>query len=77
MNKRTWNIFVAISILLGSIFFGTYKRTLSSNLGEVENKYIVARYICKTLDFVLNDPDHCAKEYQDYLNEVNRWFFQA
>jgi hypothetical protein len=73
---RAWNIFVAISVLLGSIFFGTYKRTLSSSLGEIQNDSRMAgrvsRTICKVLDRILSDEDHCEKEYNDYLREVNK-----
>lgn len=71
MKKYFWNIFVAISILLGSIFFGTYKRTLSSSLGEIEDISYLASSICFILDAVLNEDKHCYNEYQDYLNEVN------
>lgn len=72
MKKRFWNIFVAVSILLSSIFFGTYKKTLSASLGEIEHKNIYARIICNGLEVVLSDPDHCIKEYYDYNQEVNR-----
>lgn len=72
MSKRFWNIFVAVSILLGSIFFGTYKRTLSSNLGEIYNHSYFARGFCKVLDYVLDDEDHCIKEYKDYLEEMEK-----
>lgn len=70
-NNRVWFIFVAISILLSSILFGTYKRTLSSTLGEMEQKNIItAKLFCKALDIVLSDPNHCQKEYRDYLEEL-------
>lgn len=69
-NNRVWFIFVAISILLSSILFGTYKRTLSSTLGEMEQKSETARLFCKALDIVLSDPNHCQKEYRDYLEEI-------
>jgi hypothetical protein len=68
-KSRIWVIFVAISMLLGSIIFGTYKRTLSSSLGEIEHKSFAARSFCNILEYVLNDPDHCINEYKDYLEE--------
>ena len=71
-NSRLWFIFVAISILLSSILFGTYKRTLSSTLGEIEHKSVFARGFCDMLELILNDEDHCLKEFQDYLNEVKK-----
>jgi len=69
MKKRFWNIFVAISILLGSIFFGTYKMTLSASLGKIEDMSFAARSFCNLLEIVLGDPNHCRDEYNDYLNE--------
>jgi len=68
-KSRIWVIFVAVSILLSSIIFGTYKRTLSSSLGEIEHRSFMARSFCNLLEIVLEDPDHCLKEYNDYLNE--------
>ena len=70
MNKRFWNIFVAISMLLSAIFFGSYKRTLSSSMGEIYYHNYFARGFCNVLDVVLSDPNHCLKEYQDYLEET-------
>lgn len=71
-KNRLWYVFVAISILLSSIFFGTYKRTLSSTLGEIQHKNMFARGFCNILEFVLDDEDHCLKEYKDYLIEVKK-----
>ena len=68
-NKRIWNTFVAISILLSSIMFGSYKKTLSASLGEIQENNKAAFYVCKVLDVVLIDPDHCKKEYNDWLKE--------
>ena len=72
MKKRFCNIFVAISILLGSIFFGTYKMTLSASLGKIENENILARGFCKVLEIFLSDPDHCINEYEDYKKELQK-----
>jgi len=66
---RIWVVFVAVSILLSSLIFGTYKRTLSSSLGEIEHKSFAARSFCNLLEIVLSDPDHCINEYKDYLLE--------
>ena len=73
MNKNNWvwNVLVAISILLGTLFFGTYKKTLSANLGGIQNNYAVADYICKSLDFILSEKDHCLKEWIEYEDEYN------
>lgn len=72
MNKRFWNIFVAISILLCAIIFGDYKRTLSSKLGELQKNDYISTVICQVLDVILNEEDHCDKEYRDYLKETKR-----
>ena len=68
-KSRIWNIFVALSILLCAILFGEYKRTLSSKLGEIQKYSYTATLACYGLDVLLNDPDHCKKEYDDYLKE--------
>jgi hypothetical protein len=57
-------------MLISSVIFGTYKRTLSASLGEIEHNSVIAQYFCDILDYVLDDPDHCANEYEDYLREV-------
>jgi len=67
MKKYVWNLFVAISILLGTIFFGTYKTTLSANLGKIEGHNIYARGFCNVLEVILQDPDHCMNEYNDHV----------
>lgn len=69
-RSRLWAVLVAISILLSSIFFGTYKRTLSATLGEIEDNNRAARIFCRVLSTVLNDPNHCKNEYLDYLEEI-------
>lgn len=69
-KSRVWYIFVAFSILLSSIFYGTYKRTLSATLGEIYNESLFARAICDSLEIILTDPDHCQNEYRDYLQEI-------
>tara|TARA_R110000868_G_C10972548_1_gene770421 strand:- start:15591 stop:15809 length:219 start_codon:yes stop_codon:yes gene_type:complete len=69
MKKRMWNIFVATSILLSAIIFGSYKKTLSASLGEIENHNYFAKLTCNVLEIVLNDDEHCLKEYNDYLRE--------
>ena len=69
-KNRLWYVFVAMSILLSSLFFGTYKRTLSSTLGEIEGESLFARKFCDALEYILNDKDHCIKEYYDYLGEL-------
>lgn len=65
MRKWLWNLFVSISIVLGTIFFGTYKTTLSANLGSIYDDSAFARGFCKVLDVVLQDPEHCQNEYID------------
>lgn len=67
-----WNIFVALSILLGSIIFGSYKMTLSASLGEIESESWLAHQVCNTLELILDDPDHCYLEYIDYLEEQRK-----
>ena len=69
MKKWLWNVFVASSILLGSIFFGTYKTTLSANLGRIYDDSAFARGFCRVLEVVLSDPEHCQNEYRDLLEE--------
>jgi hypothetical protein len=69
---RVWVVFVALSILISSAIFGTYKRTLSSTLGEMEPTSSIARGFCNALEVILNDPNHCIKEYNDYLEELKK-----
>lgn len=71
-GTRLHVILVAVSILLSSIIFGSYKKTLSASLGEIENHSYFAKSFCYVLDVAMSDPNHCRDEYLDYLEETKQ-----